>query len=130
MYKYLLPLFLLSACSSDRVNIDYHGGGVIYKTMDEIKHYKKPIYVRGICGSSCTYVFHFEDTCVADDARIMFHAPRNDDQSINPDWFKIMADWYPKNLKDWFLETAKDGEDHWFDGKEFKQKFKIGECND
>jgi len=133
MLKYI-PLLFLTACSTNvsqydnRTVIDYHGGGTVYEVMDDIKHYQKPIYVNGLCASSCTYVFHFKDTCVSDDALLLFHAPRNTDKSINPYWFKIMSNWYPQALKQWFDTVAIDGQDHTFTGRQFKNMFGVGIC--
>lgn len=135
MLKYI-PFLFITACSTnvqeykDHTVINYHGGGTIYEVMDDIKHYKKPIYIKGLCASSCTYVFNYADTCVSDDATIMLHAPRNMDGAINPHWFKIMSNWYPQALKQWFDTVAIDGQDYYFTGRQFKQIFNIGACND
>lgn len=135
MLKYI-PLLFLTACSSnvsqyaDHTVIDYHGGGTVYKVASEIREYQRPIYVNGLCASSCTIVFHYKDTCVSDDATIILHAPRNTDGTINPHWFKIMSNWYPQGLKQWFDTVAIDGQDHYFTGRQFKQIFNIGACNE
>lgn len=135
MLKYI-PLLFITACGAnvqeykDHTVINYHGGGTVYEVMDDVKHYQRPIYIKGLCASSCTYAFNYADTCVSDDATIMLHAPRNMDGAINPHWFKIMSNWYPQALKQWFDTVAIDGQDHYFTGRQFKQIFNIGEFND
>ena len=135
MKKILLTAFLLASCASKNIIqksnetiINHHGGGVIHEVVSEINNYKKPIIIQGTCASSCTYVFRYKNTCVADNARLLFHAPRNKNGSINKNGFQIMANWYPKLLKKWFLTEAIDGRDYWFSGRDFKNLFNVGIC--
>lgn len=112
---------------NDHTVINNHGGGVVYKELHKIAEYKKPIKIKGNCGSSCTLAFKYEDTCVYQEAQIMFHAPRSPDNTINEAWFNIMQNNYPSDIKTWFSNTL-DGKDYWFSGKEMNKKFNTPLC--
>jgi len=101
----------------------------MYKTINEIKHYERPIHIKGLCVSSCTFALSYPDTCIDDNATLMFHAPRSPSGEVDIHWFKIMSNSYPDDLKEWFNHSVIDGEDHWISGYDFKKRFKIGVCS-
>lgn len=90
-------------------------GGVVGDRVDEIRLLKKSgqrVEIRGnICLSSCTMYLGAGDVCVDPDTRFGFHGPSYYGQPLAPEffdyWSEVIADYYPKPVRVWFMETAR-----------------------
>lgn len=134
-YLNILTAVTLTACAAQGGVVQYpthtliheHLGGVVWQEAYSIAQYKKPIKIIGTCASSCTLAFGY-DSCVYPNARVMFHAPRNVDGTINYGVYNMMLNEYPPRIKNWFGETLS-GRDYWFNGYEMHKKFNVPMCD-
>ncbi|PRY73873.1 hypothetical protein [Marivita geojedonensis] len=90
-------------------------GGIVGDRAAEIRRLKsagRRVEIRGrICLSSCTMYLGAGDVCVDPETRFGFHGPSYYGQPLAPQhfeyWSEVIADHYPKPLKDWFMSTAR-----------------------
>lgn len=130
-----LSVLILSACAKHGIEefpthsvIHYHKGGNIPKVMQEISSKKQPYHVKGFCGSSCTYVLAFPDTCVYPNSRFMFHQAKHKDPELQRAWTKIMFNWYPENLRNFLIENSRPGKNYTFLGKDLNRRNNVKFC--
>lgn len=90
-------------------------GGIVGERVDEIDRLKasgQRVEIRGnICLSSCTMYLGAGDVCVTPSTRFGFHGPSYYGQPLAPEyfqyWSEVIADYYPKPVRDWFMDKAR-----------------------
>ena len=90
-------------------------GGIVGERVEEIRRLKatgQRVEIQGnICLSSCTMYLGAGDVCVNPDTRFGFHGPSYYGQPLAPEyfeyWSEVIAEYYPKPVRDWFMEKAR-----------------------
>lgn len=111
----------MSACSDIKVNVSdetgteviRHSGGDLLRATGAMKTTPGPVKILGECYSACTTALGRDDTCVAPDARLMFHGVQGGYRKETPFWDhlnSIVANMYPEDVKKWYysLDLTKD----------------------
>lgn len=131
----LLSIILIASCGQniekhkDYTVINWHKGGYVIDVFNEIQGYKRPIKIKGLCASACTYAFRYKDTCVYRNARVMFHVARGEDGLVNESWTDFLANQYPKKIREWFkVVVVKTRKDYEVLGQDLINIFGIKEC--
>lgn len=108
----VITLFLISCAAVDStkpyiIYKDYGGRLSTYATkLSEIKNQKREIHIIGTCVSACTLYLHYG--CVSEKSKIGFHGASVNGRvtTISEIGTRALANTYPPQLKDWFLENA------------------------
>lgn len=90
-------------------------GGYLADRLLEIENLHRnrtPVEIRGrVCYSTCTMFLGLANTCVDPKTTFGFHGPSRSGRKLAPDQFdyfsRVMADYYPTQLKDWFLAKGR-----------------------
>ena len=90
-------------------------GGIVGVRADEIRRLKasgQRVEIQGnICLSSCTMYLGAGDVCINPDTRFGFHGPSYYGKPLAPEyfeyWSEVIADHYPKPVRDWFMQKAR-----------------------
>lgn len=112
-------LFVTAAVQAQaimRVGND-HGGSVAERItqINRIRATGTRVEIRdGYCQSACTMYLGLNNVCVGPSARFGFHGPAINARAglaMMPDefeyWSQLMANYYPPQLRGWFLSTAR-----------------------
>ncbi len=112
-------------------------GGYLNARLQQIRDLRqsdRPVEIRGgHCNSTCTMLIGLPQTCVSRDATFGFHGPSARGRPLEPWRFelasRVMAQYYPPDLRAWFMETGRYRTDgiYRLDGAEIIQ-FGVLEC--
>lgn len=124
---------------SQETHIYHHGGGVISEIYQETAKMKRPIKIKGFCGSSCTLALRFPDTCIAKESQIMFHAAKdNRTKTINVTGTFFLINNMPKKLRNFLKRKLlpkgvftknMNRRDFYYKGTYLIDKFDLKPCS-
>lgn len=91
-------------------------GGYLHDRLIEISNLQKNgtrVEIRGrVCYSTCTMFIGLPNMCVDPNTTFGFHGPSRSGRKLAKqefDYFSsVMASYYPKPLKEWFMKTARN----------------------
>lgn len=130
MKKLIIFIVLFVASCGKGTTIHYHGGGTMAYALQEISDMEAPRRIKGTCASYCNYAFStkYKDTCVYPRAEIMFHAVFWRGGIINRSGTIALANQFNDRMRDWYLKTVFDSQDHWLTGMQVHNMFNIPVC--
>ena len=90
-------------------------GGYLHDRLIEIDNLQRngvDVQIRGrVCYSTCTMFLGLKGTCVDPNTTFGFHGPSKSGRRLDPqkfDYFsRVMADFYPAPLRNWFMDKAR-----------------------
>lgn len=91
-------------------------GGYLLDRLRELRNLRnsgQPIEIRGrVCFSTCTMLIGLPQTCISPDTVFGFHGPSRNGQRLTQGEFdyysRVMANYYPQQLKGWYMSTARN----------------------
>ncbi|WP_421056989.1 hypothetical protein [Leisingera sp. D0M16] len=112
----LAPLLSSAADANQILIVGDDPGGYLHLRLIELKKLRRSgvrVEIRGrICYSTCTMFLGLPGTCVHPHTIFGFHGPSRNGRRLRQkdfDYFsQVMADYYPKPLKAWFMERARN----------------------
>lgn len=103
-----------AAVPANAIQIHNDRGGLLHERMaqiDEINRTGERVEISGKCYSTCTMFIGVADVCAHPGAVLGFHGPSVRGRPLPADQFdffsQVMADYYPANVADWFMETGR-----------------------
>lgn len=98
-------------------------GGFIRDRLVELHNLRESgrrVEIRGrVCYSTCTMFLGLPNTCISPRTQFGFHGPSKNGRRLAPDRFdhysRVIAQHYPNQLNDWYMETGRkriDGVHH------------------
>ncbi|MVO18575.1 hypothetical protein [Parasedimentitalea huanghaiensis] len=116
-----LLAFTPAASASTTIRISNDGGGSIAARVSEIESIRsrgQKVEIRvGYCNSACTLYLGLPNTCVSPGARFGFHGPQIATKGLTmlpsqfEKWSQVMANHYPRPLRNWFMNSARHSTD-------------------
>jgi hypothetical protein len=110
--------------AADPLRVRYDPGGSVRERImkiQEIEAQNRPVEIRfGYCASACTMYLGTSNVCVSPSAVLVFHGPQPLNKPGEPrlkklddETFelasKVVIQYYPEFLRDWYLETGRYG---------------------
>jgi len=91
-------------------------GGYLHDRLIEISNLKRnnvKVEIRGrVCYSTCTMFLGLPGACIDPNTTFGFHGPSSSGRRLAQqdfDYFsRVMADYYPKPLRDWFMAEGRN----------------------
>lgn len=98
-------------------------GGFIRDRLVELRNLRssgRRVEIRGqICYSTCTMLLGLPNTCISPNTQFGFHGPSRNGRRLDADRFdyysRVIAQYYPGQLNDWYMKTGRtriDGVHH------------------
>ena len=113
--------FVPMGVASITINVTNDNGGSLTARVGEIRRIRRLGQVveihEGYCNSACTLYLGLPKTCVSPTAQFGFHGPQIATHGLVmlPSqfeyWSQLMADHYPKPIRDWFMRVARHSTD-------------------
>lgn len=93
---------------------DDRGGRIVARAreIDALRQSGRDVrIVGGVCYSACTMLLGLPKACVSRNTVFGFHGPSESGRRLDPDRFerasRLIAGYYPAQLRDWYLATAR-----------------------
>jgi hypothetical protein len=104
-----------TATAKQIIVVENDRGGLIgerARTLEWINTARAQVEIRGgICYSACTMYLGAENVCISPATVFGFHGPSRRGRALPASefeyWSKIMAQYYPAGLREWFMQTAR-----------------------
>jgi len=111
----LMPLHTAQAAQKNTYVVGNDRGGYLHDRLIELGNLQRngtAVEIRGrICYSTCTMFLGLSETCVDPKTTFGFHGPSRGGRKLSPqkfDYFsRVMADYYPPQLRDWFMREGR-----------------------
>ncbi|WP_278924199.1 hypothetical protein [Pseudophaeobacter profundi] len=111
----LVPLHSASAAQRGTYVVGNDRGGYLHDRLVELGHLQRNgthVQIRGrVCYSTCTMFLGLSDTCIDPNTTFGFHGPSQSGRRLAPQQFEyfsqVMADYYPAELRDWFMREGR-----------------------
>lgn len=111
----LMPLHTANAAQRAPYVVGNDRGGYLHDRLIELGNLQRNgtrVQIRGkVCYSTCTMYIGLSGTCVDPSTTFGFHGPSKSGRRLDPQQFdyfsKVMADYYPAPLKDWFMRKGR-----------------------
>jgi len=110
------PLLPTVATAQQSYVVGNDRGGYLHDRLIELRNLeqnKVRVEIRGrVCYSTCTMFLGLPDACVDPDTIFGFHGPSSSGRRLAQtdfDYFsRVMADYYPKPLREWFMAEGRN----------------------
>ncbi len=111
----LFSVGISPAIAQQTIVVGNDRGGMIgerAKAIERLRASQARVEIRGsVCYSACTMYLGISDVCVSPATTFGFHGPSRNGQALPPNefdhWSRVMARYYPENLRRWYLETGR-----------------------
>lgn len=111
----LLPLHQAQAAQRAIYVVGNDRGGYLHDRLVELENLQRnrtPVEIRGrVCYSTCTMFLGLADTCVDPNTTFGFHGPSKSGRKLDAQQFdyfsQVMANYYPAQLRDWFMREGR-----------------------
>ena len=112
----LVTLQPSSATAQQSYVVGNDRGGYLHDRLIEIRNLKRnniKVEIRGrVCYSTCTMFLGVPDACVDPNTTFGFHGPSRSGRRLAQqdfDYFsRVMADYYPQPLQEWFMTEGRN----------------------
>lgn len=111
----LMPLHSAEAAGRAPYVVGNDRGGYLHDRLVELGNLQRNgtrVQIRGrVCYSTCTMFLGLSGTCVDPNTTFGFHGPSKSGRRLAPQQFdyfsQVMADYYPTQLRDWFMREGR-----------------------
>lgn len=79
--------------------------GAYARLVDSLVYLDCEVRIEGECNSACTLFLPL--ACLTQESSLTFHGPRTDDPALFDMWSRRMADAYPPELRQWFMDEGR-----------------------
>lgn len=112
----LAPLLPSAATAQQSYVVGSDRGGYLHDRLVELNNLERNnvrVEIRGrVCYSTCTMFLGLPGACVDPETTFGFHGPSRSGRRLAQkdfDYFsRVMADYYPKPLKEWFMAEGRN----------------------
>jgi len=117
-FRLTTAIFTILATASPATTVEIRNdrGGFLHERIleiDTLRYQGHAVAIKGqVCFSTCTMYLGLPQTCVDPGTIFGFHGPSRNGRALPAEQFeyfsRVMADYYPAMLAEWFMETGRN----------------------